>query len=272
MKLSIIIITKNEEKNIGRLLDSLEKIKNNLHEVIIVDAGSTDRTVDIAKKYDFTKVCVFPDATRGAGRNYGIQKATGDIIAFLNADTEITGEWIIELLTSFELGFDIVAGYSPDPQGKHLPRVSIYVNGQDITYPTCNIAYRKEVFDEVGMFNERLITAEDIDLNYRAIKHGYTIFYNPKMKALHYHRRTLIGFLKQAFWNGYGRMQLNKLHPELKYKHEHGFKLKNMVRLIFGAIGYAYCGWKMLPIIARFAIVSMVILLLIFVPILRGIL
>ena len=54
MKVSIIITTKNEEFNLTRLLKSMSKIKNKV-EVIVVDAGSTDKTCDIAKSHDFVK-------------------------------------------------------------------------------------------------------------------------------------------------------------------------------------------------------------------------
>ncbi len=49
--------------------------------------------------------------------------------------------------------------------------------------------------------------------------------YNPKMKVYHYQRSTRKGFAKQAFWNGYGRKQLNRIHPELKHGHQHGVGL-----------------------------------------------
>ena len=235
MKISIIITTKNEEFNISRLLKSMPISKNEI-EVIIVDAGSTDKTCEIAKSYDFVKLISAPSSLRGGGRNIGIKKASGDVIVFLDADTEISDTWYKELTTSMKQ-YDIVAGYSPDPEGRHLPRVPIYVNGQDITYPTCNIAYKREIFEKVGYFREEMITAEDIELNYRCVQAGYIIFYNPKMMVNHYQRTTRLGFAKQAFWNGYGRRQLNRIHPELKHMHQHGAGLKNLVRLGIGFLG-----------------------------------
>ena len=97
MKVSVIITTKNERDNISRLLKSLEKIKDELHEVIVVDAGSDDGTIEEVKKYDFTTLYVAPKSTRGTGRNLGISMASGDIVAFLDADTEVCDGWIQEL-------------------------------------------------------------------------------------------------------------------------------------------------------------------------------
>lgn len=237
MEISIIITTKNEEFNLKRLLNSMTDFGKKV-EVIIVDAGSTDKTCTVAKTFSFVKIINAPNTLRGEGRNVGIKKSKGNIIVFIDADTEVTKDWYPELIKSIK-NFDIVAGYSPDPDGRDLPRVPIYINGQDLTYPTCNIAYKKEIFDKVGYFRNDMVTAEDIELNYRCVKAGYTIFYNPKMKVYHYQRTNFKGFARQAFWNGYGRKQLNRLYPELRNKHQHGMGGKNMVRLGFGFIGHS---------------------------------
>ena len=60
------------------------------------------------------------------------------------------------------------------------------------------------------------------------------------MKVFHYHRNTFNGFAKQAFWNGYGRKQLNRKHTELKTSHQHGIKIKSILRLGFGFLGYVF--------------------------------
>jgi glycosyltransferase involved in cell wall biosynthesis len=237
MKVSIIITAKNEEKNILRLLNSTKKIKNKV-EIIVVDAGSTDKTREIVKSFGYIKLISAPNTLRGEGRNVGIKKTDADVIVFLDADTEITDEWYPELIKSVK-NYDIVAGYSPDPENRHLPRVPVYLNGQDLTYPTCNIAYKREIFEKVGYFRRDMVTAEDIELNYRCVKAGYTIFYNPKMKVYHYQRSTFKGFAKQAFWNGYGRKQLNRIHPELKHMHQHGLDSKNIIQLGIGFIGHS---------------------------------
>lgn len=88
-KLSAIIITKNEERNIGRCIES---IKDLVDEIIIVDSGSTDRTIEIARKY--TDKIYFRQWTDdfAAQRNYALSKATGDWILSLDADEVVSSE------------------------------------------------------------------------------------------------------------------------------------------------------------------------------------
>ena len=242
MKISVITTTKSKTENIVKLAQSLYPFYNKLHEFIIVDAGTPDIRDITLNSFKFPKIVDGIGSTRGGGKNIGIKEATGDIIVFLDDDVEVTEDWLSELIKSLKRS-DAVAGWSPNPDSKNLPRVSIDVEGQDITFPSCNIAYKKEVVDKVGFFDEEMITAEDVDFNYRCIQNGFTIMYNPKMKVFHYHRSTIKGFAKQAFWNGYGRKQLNKKHPELKKLHQHGIKLKSLSRLGFGMLGYVFGGF-----------------------------
>ncbi|MCI4366917.1 MAG: glycosyltransferase, partial [Thermoplasmata archaeon] len=74
---------------------------------------------------------------------------------------------------------------------------------------------RRALFQEIGGFDPRLITAEDIDLNLRAVRTGASIRYVPEAMIYHHVRATLLRFLYQAFWNGYGRKQLTEKHGSL---------------------------------------------------------
>jgi glycosyltransferase involved in cell wall biosynthesis len=98
--LSVVIITHNEEGNIGRTLESvMPLVRDGGGEIIIVDSGSTDRTVAIAKSFGAR---VFVEEWKGyaAQKNSAIDKATGDWILSLDADEEVDGELIEELAGS----------------------------------------------------------------------------------------------------------------------------------------------------------------------------
>jgi len=239
-KLSIVFPTFDSEKELPRLLESIEKLGlDRKAEIIAVDADSRDRTSKILKKHRYVKIIKLPrNSTKGKARTEGIKAATGNIIANIDSDIEILEGWYEALMETMEYA-DIAAGHSPHPRRKNMQRVPILLDGQDITFPACNIAHKKEVFEKVGYIKDTEL-AEDCDFNYRCIKAGYTIHYNPKMKILHHHTTTKIGFIKQAVIYGRARWELNKNYPDLKDKHQHGISIKNWVRFGFGFLGYIY--------------------------------
>ncbi|HET7891905.1 MAG TPA: glycosyltransferase family 2 protein [Candidatus Sulfotelmatobacter sp.] len=103
MNLSVVIITFNEEANIGRTLESVRPLlADGKGEVIVVDSGSTDRTVEIAKSFG-AKVFVEEWKGYAAQKNSAIDKATGDWILSLDADEEVS-DGMRELLSQYILG------------------------------------------------------------------------------------------------------------------------------------------------------------------------
>src|SRR6266576_4376698 len=89
MQLSVVIITYNEEANIGRTLASVQAlVADGKGEIIVVDSGSTDRTVEIAKSFG-AKVFIEEWKGYAAQKNSAIDKATGDWILSLDADEEV---------------------------------------------------------------------------------------------------------------------------------------------------------------------------------------
>jgi glycosyltransferase involved in cell wall biosynthesis len=95
--LSVVIITYNEEANIGRMLESvMPLVRDGKGEIIIVDSGSTDRTVEIARAFG-AKVFVEPWKGYAAQKNSAIEKATGDWILSLDADEEVDADLAEEI-------------------------------------------------------------------------------------------------------------------------------------------------------------------------------
>jgi glycosyltransferase involved in cell wall biosynthesis len=220
MLISIIITVRNEEYHIRDLLDSLVLQEGPL-EIIIVDAYSTDATRAIVKKFmrRFDSVKLYlQGGTRGEGRNFGIEKANGEAVAFIDGDCIANPFWVKELRRLLKKGAPIVAGrtirmgYMPFVQ---LSRVELFYKGVDLTFPSCNLAYKKKLIDDIGAFDPLFRTAEDIDMNYRAVKKGARIHYNDDAIVYHRERESFVGFFKQAFWNGYGRKQLTLKHGAL---------------------------------------------------------
>ena len=217
---SIVITVKNEGPHLRRLFESL-LAQEPPFQVILVDAISHDGSYEIAEEYARR----YPDrflavqryGSRGIGRNAGASLARGEFLAFTDGDCVADPGWLHEL----RLGFadsDVVAGRVL-PFGKTeytaLDRVELFQKGSDVTHPSCNLGYRRALFERLGGFDPRFITAEDIDLNLRAVTSGARIEERPAALIFHEMRPSFLRFLIQAFWNGYGRKQLTEKHGRL---------------------------------------------------------
>jgi len=217
---SVVITVRNEALHIGQLLESLVGQDGPL-EVVLVDSDSRDGTREIAEAFaashpGLLRVIERP-GSRGIGRNVGVQSARGEWIAFIDGDCFADSQWLKRLRSSLGPA-TVVAGRTTTvgkPRYGNLERVELYQQGFDVTFPSCNLAYPRALFERLGGFDPRFITAEDIDLNMRAVASGATVVYRADAVVYHHMRGTFIRFLYQAFWNGYGRKQLTEKHGSL---------------------------------------------------------
>jgi glycosyltransferase involved in cell wall biosynthesis len=217
---SIVITVRNEAPHLPDLFDSLLR-QEPPFEIILVDAQSRDGTLAVAggyaaKRPGIVRVFEHP-GSRGIGRNEGVRKAKGALIAFIDGDCLADSEWLAKIRgglseSAVAAGRTVVVGRTAYA---NLERVELYQGGGDVTHPSCNLAYRRALFVQLGGFDPRFITAEDIDLNLRAVHAGAQIRYVPDALVYHRVRPTLVRFLYQAFWNGYGRKQLTEKHGML---------------------------------------------------------
>lgn len=218
--ISVVTTVRNEEAHLGRLLESLLG-QAGPFEIVLVDADSRDRTVAIAEEFarehpGLLRVLRHP-GSRGIGRNVGVAAARGELVAFIDGDCFADSGWLERLRAATASGV-VVAGRTVaigKPRFGQLERVELYQGGFDVTYPSCNLVYERRRFTRLGGFDPRFITAEDIDLNLRAVQGGAVIRYEPEAIVYHYMRETFVRFLYQAFWNGYGRKQLTEKHGNL---------------------------------------------------------
>ncbi len=253
MLISVVVTVRNEEKRLTNLLDSL-MVQEPPFEVVVVEAFSDDGTYELLKDYAkrHESVRIFrKGGTRGVGRNHGVRKAKGEVVAFTDGDCIVNPYWLREIRRSFTgsdsdivAGRTITLGYAPFAE---LDRVELTKAGFDVTYPSCNLAYRRERFLAIRGFDPQFMTAEDIDLNYRGVATGSKIVYNEDAIIYAMARDTFMGFFKQAFWNGFGRKQLTLKHGRLWQRYSFRTMIAEnintwyFVRLLFGMLGYLVC-------------------------------
>jgi len=238
--ISVVVTTRNEEAHLGALLESLVP-QEPPFEVVLVDAMSRDRTLEIARAFGarhpgLLRVEQRP-CSRGGGRNLGVNSARAEYVAFIDGDCVADPRWLATLRQ--DLGpRTIVAGRTltvGKPKYGDLERVELFQGGYDVTYPSCNLLYPRALFDRLGGFDTRFITAEDIDLNLRAVQLGASIRFEPEAIVLHRMRSTFLRFLYQAFWNGYGRKQLTEKHGSLWAR----YRLRRLLAGQKGAVAWA---------------------------------
>jgi glycosyltransferase involved in cell wall biosynthesis len=248
---SVIVTVRNEERNLPLLLESLVR-QEGLREVIVVDSESTDQTAAAAEAFRARLPglnVIRQRCTRGEGRNIGARVATGELFVFTDGDCIADAGWIEHLIANWHQANDRVLAGRTVLTGywafRNLHRVELPHRGQDTTWPSCNLAYPASLFAQLGGFDATFVTAEDIDLNYRAVAAGAAIVHVPEAVVYARARESIAGFLRQAYWNGYGRKQLTRKHGSLWHEYSfsrllrpHGGVVWGTLRLGAGLVGY----------------------------------
>lgn len=191
--ISVVIPAFNEEKYLSGCLESLNKqdYPRDKFEVIVVDNNSVDKTPQIAQKYGAKLVrCQIRGVS--VSRQAGSKVAKGEIIAGTDADTMVSPNWLSIINKYFQdpqvaAITGVVKLYSAGWLNKFLAELfPIFVRIQFLLdkpgLSGANFAIRKEVFDKIGGFDTKFISAEDIDLGIRASKEGKVLF-TPDLKV-----------------------------------------------------------------------------------------
>ncbi len=212
MKVTVIIPTLNEAKFLPQCLKSLRAHGGDaVSEIFVVDAGSTDGTVAIAEHAEVTVLTKANDTIAGQ-RNLGAANATGDVLAFLDADCTINPGWVNSAVRHFENPEVVSAGAPPDIPEDNTTWVQqawSFLKRKPQSRPmdvgwlaSANVWVRKASFDEVGGFDSSLETCEDADLGFRLNRLGRTIS-DPAISVQHHREpRTLMEFYKKEVWHG----------------------------------------------------------------------
>lgn len=188
MRISVVIPTYNEEKNIEKCLLSIKNQTIKPYEIIVADSNSEDRTVEIAKKY--AKVIVIKPKVRtvAIGRQAGADVAKGDIIAFTDADSQPERNWLEKIKKEFE-DKRVIAVYGEVLTERPYTILSkfynLFLKVSRPLFPSpagMNIAVRKSAFEK-EKFNIYLVTCEEIDLFNRLKKHGKIKFVNAVVRT-----------------------------------------------------------------------------------------
>jgi len=214
MMISLVICTYNRCHKLGTLLRSLERLDlagDFTCEVIVVDNNSLDGTRDVVKEISKASPLVIkyafePKQGLGHARNRGITEARGDLLAFTDDDCIPDTSWIRVIAAKFssEPSLAGIGGrvelYDESDRAETVRRTREIAEPQSVhqlfsLIAGCNIAFRRQAFEEVGPFDPvfgagtKIAACEDWDFLYRAFKKGLKIRYDPDVFVYHNHGR-----------------------------------------------------------------------------------
>jgi glycosyltransferase involved in cell wall biosynthesis len=245
-RVSVIVCAYNADRTMDACLTSLRTLNYPDYEVIVVNDGSKDRTLEITERhkaaYDADptgpRMVVISQENKGlsVARNVGAAAATGEIVAYTDSDCVPDPDWLAFLVYRFvRSGFVAVGGPNfPPPEPSMVPAAVAVSPGGPMHVllddevaehiPGCNMAFTKKAFDEIGGFEPIFAAAgDDVDFCWRLQNRGYAIGFSAAATVWHYRRNTVKAYLKQQM--GYG-----KAEALLYFKHPYRFNMLGQSR------------------------------------------
>ncbi|MGH3089713.1 MAG: glycosyltransferase [Rubrobacteraceae bacterium] len=225
-RVSVVVCAYNAGETIGECLESLGSLNYPDYEVLVVDDGSTDDTAEVAGEFPVRVISGGRLGLSGA-RNLGIENASGEIVAYIDADARADPDWLTYLALALEAPDAAGAGgpnvVPPDdpPVAQCVARspgrpVHVLLDNERAEHvPGCNMAFWKEKLGEVSGFDPVYRAAgDDADVCWKLQDRGYDIRFHPSALVWHRHRSTVRGYWKQQ--SGYGRAEalVARSHPD----------------------------------------------------------
>lgn len=218
-KISVVICTRNEEARIKDCLESV--VANHPHEIILVDGGSTDRTLQIAAPY-VTKTIANQKSSLSRDRQVGIDACRNSLIAMIDADHRLQPGDLDSLVKDLrEFKFDVVQsqlvpvstdGFWNSAEADAWDLIH-NVPGPRAMIGTAPAVYRKEIFGQVRFDDAVTATIDDTDFIYRLSKVPGLTYGIGRTKIHQVHFANLDTYLKKFKWYGKGDGEFCRKHP-----------------------------------------------------------
>jgi GT2 family glycosyltransferase len=235
LKVAVVIPCKNEENYIEKCIYSIlnSSYPIDLIDIYVCDGLSTDATPriveNIALKHPQVHLLINQAQTTPQGLNLGLKTATSDLKIILGAHAEVDKEFISENVKAIQkdssIGCaggviqnvfenktsEIIGAAMSSPFG--VGNAHFRTGGKEGFVDTVAFgAYKKEVFETIGYFDEELVRNQDDEFNFRLIKNGYKIWLSPKIISLYYVRASYQKLFRQYYQYGYWKVFVNKKH------------------------------------------------------------
>ena len=236
---SVIVPVRNEARFIRQTLEGLlhQHFDPEAFEVLVVDGESDDGTLavvgEMQSSFRHLRILSNPKRLSSAARNVGVKEASGEFIVIVDGHCKISNpQYLTQLVQAFrQSGADSLGRpqplQAPDPTPfqqaassarqswlGHNPDSAIFSDHEGFL-PAQNVAvaYRREVFVKVGLFDERFDACEDVDFNTRLDRAGLSCFFTPSLRIDYHPRSSIRGLMYQMFRYGQGRARLVRKYP-----------------------------------------------------------
>lgn len=253
MIISFCIVAYNEEKTISYLLSDLliqtYPLKN--VELVLVDGNSSDATKKIMNEFGVNNKELFfdvkildnPKRILPCGWNIALKNYTGKAIVRVDAHARIPNDFIEKNVTHLNNGEYVCGGYRPNIIDDETPWKKMLLSAESSMFGSSiadyrreqtdkcvnsifHGAYRREVFDKIGKYDERLTRTEDNDIHYRIRQAGFDIHFHPDIVSYQHTRNSLKKMIKQKYLNGFWIGRTMYINPRC-------FSLYHFVPMIF---------------------------------------
>jgi glycosyltransferase involved in cell wall biosynthesis len=227
-RVSVVVAAYNAARTLPACLESLTRLNYPDYEVLLVDDGSTDGTREVARKFPSVRYFRLEENQGlSVARNSGTDLATGEIVAFTDADCRADADWLRYLVHDLQTGgYAGIGGHNllpPDDSalaaavmaapGGPLP---VMLNDRIAEHlPGCNMAFWRDALRAVGGFDPVFRKAgDDVDLCWRLQATGCVLGFSPGGFVWHYRRSTVGAYLRQQHGYGEAEALLERKHPE----------------------------------------------------------
>ncbi len=225
-RVSVVVCSYNGGRTLAQCLRSLGELAYPDFEIILVDDGSTDDTPEIAARFAAVRMIRQENQGLSVARNTGLGAATGEIVAYTDADCFAHPDWLTLLVHQLETsGATAVGGPNLTPEDGWLAGCVACAPGQPIHVlesdedaehiPGCNMAFRRDALLAIGAFDPLFRKAgDDVDVCWRLREAGYHLTFAPGAFVWHHRRQGPRAYLRQQAGYGEAEALLATRHPE----------------------------------------------------------
>jgi len=226
-RVSVVVCAYNAADTLDDCLTALDHQTYPDYEVLVVNDGSRDRTSEIARRHPRVRIIDIPNGGLSAARNVGLGHASGEIVAYTDADTRADRDWLTYLVQPF-LTSDVVGSGGPNvipsddsPIAQCIARAPggpthVLLNDRIAEHvPGCNMAFRRAALLAIGGFNPIYLRAgDDVDVCWRLQARGWKIGFASAALVWHHHRSSIRAYWRQQLGYGEGERWLMAHHPD----------------------------------------------------------